>query len=277
MSRVKSNDLSGRYFIADCEHRGDVDRAISYVESIGGKVISSYWDGHDCGIAYLEISLPIEVFKRVYKNTQFQMEADINDYLDLDKIDDNSVSKQEFYVILNKMKDGDVSDGFEHIMPLHIFFSPKNNSKDIDAKKIINDIIEILGDNTKVIATSSEIVDGSIFYNALLTTDIDNLTSEKMEKRIGDFSLGNSSTTYMKQHNLYGECRCLHPIADYVHSDYEILRWVVKRIKEKGKLFYTNYYFDKEVDYNDYVKDGKFQTKVNEYYYPSLLKSFKNR
>ena len=81
-------DILGTYYIADCEHRGDIERAKSYINSIGGKVLSSHWDGYDCGEAYLEISLPIDVFKKVYKDCSFQMDADINDYIKSENIDD---------------------------------------------------------------------------------------------------------------------------------------------------------------------------------------------
>lgn len=50
------------YPIIDCEHEGDISRAeyeaMQYVKPMGGDVIDSYWDGRDCGEAYVTCSIP---------------------------------------------------------------------------------------------------------------------------------------------------------------------------------------------------------------------------
>lgn len=269
-------DILGTYYIADCEHRGDIERAKSYINSIGGKVLSSHWDGYDCGEAYLEISLPIDVFKKVYKNCSFQMDADINDYIKSENIDDKTLPKKEFDTLFREMKSGKVNDGFEKTMPLYLFFSAKGGNKSVNPSKVINDVVEILGDETNVVATNTRIVDGTTFYSALITTNVDNLTKEKMQDKIGDFSLGNSRSSYMSINNLYGDCTCIHPIIEHAR-DYEVARWAVKRVIEKGTLIFTNYYKDKEITYNEYVEDGMFRARIDGNFQPSLLKSFQRR
>ena len=53
------------YNIVDCEHEGDVESAENEVERIispiGGKVTDSYWDGDDCGEAWVECKIPYNI------------------------------------------------------------------------------------------------------------------------------------------------------------------------------------------------------------------------
>ncbi len=46
------------YYVADCEHSGDIAHAIMEIQEAGGTVIERYWDGHDCGEAYVVFTLP---------------------------------------------------------------------------------------------------------------------------------------------------------------------------------------------------------------------------
>lgn len=41
------------YPVTDCEHEGDIRSAESEVIEAGGNVIDNYWDGEDCGDAYI--------------------------------------------------------------------------------------------------------------------------------------------------------------------------------------------------------------------------------
>lgn len=43
----------GQYYVADCEHDGDINRAISEVRNAGGTVDGYEWDGNDCGEAWV--------------------------------------------------------------------------------------------------------------------------------------------------------------------------------------------------------------------------------
>ena len=47
-----------RYFVADCEHDGDLRNAAAEVETAGGVVTDVFWDGCDCGEAYVEFTIP---------------------------------------------------------------------------------------------------------------------------------------------------------------------------------------------------------------------------
>lgn len=46
------------YHVADCEHDGDMRHAEDEVLEAGGTVVNSYWDGDDCGEAYIEFTIP---------------------------------------------------------------------------------------------------------------------------------------------------------------------------------------------------------------------------
>lgn len=250
-------EIKGRYYIADCEHKGDITNAINYIKSIGGNVYDEYWNGRDCGTAYLEIGISVDTFKKVYKRQSFAMDADINDYITLnDGIKTNRVPYNEFKNIREKMEDGDVSANFEENMPIYFFFNKEN--KDIDTEQVFNDIVNILGnDNTKIIATTSYISSGEPYYCALLTTNYKNVTDEKM-KAIGDFTLGNGRNSYIKRNNLYGQCQCVHPLYQYIR-DYKMLHWAITKVKEKQSLNHTNSCRNVLLDYQQYAPNDKFQ------------------
>lgn len=47
-----------KYNVVDCEHDGDIAHAIMEIQEAGGTVIERYWDGQDCGEAYILFTLP---------------------------------------------------------------------------------------------------------------------------------------------------------------------------------------------------------------------------
>ena len=46
------------YTIVDCEHEGDIRSAEYEVTKAGGEVLSTYWNGKDCGDAYISFTAP---------------------------------------------------------------------------------------------------------------------------------------------------------------------------------------------------------------------------
>lgn len=48
------------YPIIDCEHEGDIRSAEFEVTKAGGEVLDTYWDGEDCGEAYIEFAVSDE-------------------------------------------------------------------------------------------------------------------------------------------------------------------------------------------------------------------------
>ena len=58
-----------RYDVVDCEHDGDMRSAENevrrYVNQFGGEVTDTYWDGEDCGDAYIECRIPFGSLEQV--------------------------------------------------------------------------------------------------------------------------------------------------------------------------------------------------------------------
>lgn len=64
-----------QYDVVDCEHNGDVLSAIHRVENFinpyKGEVVDSYWDGRDCGEAWVECVVPYEATEEILKKGFF--------------------------------------------------------------------------------------------------------------------------------------------------------------------------------------------------------------
>ena len=60
----KNKPVRFDYKVADCEHDGDMSYAEmecdNFCREFGGKVILSYWDGKDCGEAYITCEFPAD-------------------------------------------------------------------------------------------------------------------------------------------------------------------------------------------------------------------------
>lgn len=61
-----------RYDVVDCEHEGDISSAENevrrYVNELGGDVTDTFWEGEDCGEAYIECSVPFQAVERALKD-----------------------------------------------------------------------------------------------------------------------------------------------------------------------------------------------------------------
>lgn len=66
------------YYICDCEHDGDINGAQyeveDYIKPLGGEVTDTYWDGQDCGDAWIECKVPFEAVEQVLKDGFFDSE-----------------------------------------------------------------------------------------------------------------------------------------------------------------------------------------------------------
>lgn len=64
-----------RYNVVDCEHWGDVsndEREVrEYIEPLGGRITETYWDGEDCGEAYIECEIPYSSLQKVFEDGFF--------------------------------------------------------------------------------------------------------------------------------------------------------------------------------------------------------------
>ena len=91
---AKEKMIIARFDIADCEHSGDLDWAEGSVEHLLGsnvKITKIYWDGRDCGSAYIEFEFPLSRLSIVDekisdKMSYYYVNIDINDYLSIGKV-----------------------------------------------------------------------------------------------------------------------------------------------------------------------------------------------
>ena len=64
-----------RYDVVDCEHWGDVnndEREVrEYIQPLGGWVTDTFWDGEDCGEAYIECEVPYSSLKKCLRMVSF--------------------------------------------------------------------------------------------------------------------------------------------------------------------------------------------------------------
>ena len=264
--------INGRYDICDCEHRGDVNSAVHFIEGLGCKVVEAYWDGHDCGEAYIRFCFKSDRFVSVYNKLSgsgVSFDKDINDYLPIKAIDGiKRVSSKEYSSLYEKMK-YDISEGFEKRIPINLFFHEKSRNN-LDVKDFLNQIISIIGEGTEVLCYKNEVVDGNEYHNFLLTTDISNMVKDRFSL-IGDYHLGNSKYSLMRRNNLYGECRCIHVMFG---SYYDVFRNNVKKIMNKENLVYrTDYAPNREVGFDEYSDEDKLKYSIEYGRYGYRLKT----
>lgn len=71
----KSKPVFFQKEVCDCEHEGDMRHAITevseFIKPFGGKVTKHFWDGHDCGEAYVECSVPYDKAQDVIESGFF--------------------------------------------------------------------------------------------------------------------------------------------------------------------------------------------------------------
>ena len=64
------------YNIVDCEHEGDIRSAENevnnYIIPLGGQIITTFWDGNDCGEAYIICEIPFSQLEKVFKDNFFR-------------------------------------------------------------------------------------------------------------------------------------------------------------------------------------------------------------
>ncbi len=83
--KKKYNELDPKkpvYFrsnVTDCEHWGDIRDEVNSVMAVvgkyGGEITEEYWDGNDCGEAYVDCRVPFKNVRQVIETGFFT-----NDY-----------------------------------------------------------------------------------------------------------------------------------------------------------------------------------------------------
>lgn len=261
---TKKKTINGCYRVADCEHNGDMEWARSLIKrNVPSVTITeSYWDGRDCGEAYIKFSFPSRFFKKVYAyfEDSSMFDADINDYVkaNVDKGTEygkKEMSKKELQGILCKMK-ADVSEGWEDRLPICLNFA---ESKNIQVKNIIEEALSRFSEY-EIVAYNTEIVDGSIFHTLLFTTPSYEINQRKFED-FGDSLLFNNRYSYLKKNKIYGYMAVNHILKQARH--YDDFFTLMARIVNKMPLPYKNIYRGAlSVTYAKYAKDGILRESI---------------
>ena len=65
--------------VTDCEHWGDVRETVKEVMDAvgiyGGEISDEYWDGNDCGVAYVECHVPFKNVRQVIETGFFDYDC----------------------------------------------------------------------------------------------------------------------------------------------------------------------------------------------------------
>ena len=257
--------ITGTFRVADCEHNGDMDWARSMITGLGCIIKDSYWDGRDCGEAWVEFSFPECRFVAIYHKlgSSASYSANINDYIKLDDVTGYSrISYNVLYELRNKMAE-DYTTGFEERLPLWLFF--EIDKWHDNPAQIISKVLSFFKEPAEILGYNTKIVDGNKFCDVLIKTSYRNLTKGIMSYGIGDYCLGHRG--WLHSQGIYGECRCVHKTFNPSCSglwEYELLHRVIECVKKGVSLEYRNqdsYYCPKDMVVNSDLyldNDGSF-------------------
>lgn len=257
--------INGEYNVTDCESHGDVFRESEYLRSIGCDICETYWDGVDCGEAYVRFKIKEKDFPRIYNtiHSTTSFDADINDYVKEECVVDGfpQLNHDDLISAYRKLSEN-FNDGFEKMIPIYLFFDKKPN---VDSNSVINEILSNFKEY-KPIGCNKRINDGTTYISLLFTIDFNELQYDTFSK-IG-YSCFSSEKGIIKKYKLYGECRPIHKTFDLC-LDFELTRRLIKRIINKENISYKSksIFNDKkhiEVNYEKYIIDGKFQKEIKD-------------
>lgn len=267
---AKEKMIIARFNVADCEHSGDLRWGVRSVESLLGnnvRITKTYWDGRDCGTAYIEFEFPLSRLSFVDekisdKMSYYYVNIDINDYLSIGKVCKGQLyrkyekfTRQEFKDILDKGR-CDYSEGFENKIMVMLFFE---HHKTIDDDTIMSKAAQALGSNANIIGYRCERVDGNYFTNVIFTIPYEDIDGFKFNE-FGDYRLGHQG--WLGRNRIYGELSIVHELK-CCGMEYDKFKDVIKRIANKEDLVYKTFSHEKlVVPYDEYMKEGHVPIRI---------------
>ena len=239
---MKNNKIIGKYFVCDCEHCGDMDSAKSFIRNLGCQIVDDYWDGYDCGEAWIEFSFYDNIFVKVYEKlsgSSVSYSADINNYMKTGiMLPYPLINGKELIEMKNRMSD-DCSKGFEERLPLWLFFEINEYRNQYSPVEIVEKVLSYFEEPVEVLGYNSHISDGNKFCDVLLKSSYRNLSCKTMKHGIGDYCLGDRG--FLDSIHVYGECRCVHKWINTGRlRDYEYLHRVINCMKSGLDMEYRN-------------------------------------
>ena len=267
---AKEKMIIARFDIADCEDSGDLvwaEGSVEHLLGINAKITKIYWDGRDCGSAYIEFEFPLSRLSIVDekisdKMSYYYVNIDINDYLSIGKVCKgqlyrkyNKFTRQDFKETIDKGR-GDYSEGFENKIMVMLFFKHR---KTIDADTIMSKAAQTLGSNAKIIGYRCERVDGNHFTNVIFTIPYEDIDGTKF-KEFGDYHLGHQG--WLGKNHIYGELSIVHELK-CSGMEYDKFKDVIKRIANKEDLVYKTFSHETlVVPYDEYMKEGHVPIRI---------------
>lgn len=217
--------LYGKYKIIDCEHYGDIDSGLHDLERYNVNIIDTYWDGRDCGEAYIKFSFAEKDFEEIYRalHSFAIFEDNIQNYVQVDRswaegLPFPILEEREFLLTQRNCRQ-DISEGFERRLPLYITF----DAEGIDhPKPIIEEFLKLLPHPRKINRVAASLLDyfESPHYGFLITSDLKNLNEEFMA----------ASKRFFVERLLYGYCKIDHLYNRRYHHD--LPRAVAERVQQ---------------------------------------------
>lgn len=271
--------ILGKYFVRDCEHWGDMDSAELFLKSLGVSVTGRYWDGRDCGEAWVSFEFPSVMFVSLYRKlsgSSVSYSENINDYIIRDGVKDGMdgygmYSASDLRSMM-KLMASDLSSGFEERLPLWLFFEVRDDMKG-SVGCMLGEILSYFTEPVEVMGYYYQMVDDTDYVNVLIKSSWKNLVSSVMNG-IGDYCLSNKKCSWFGSHHIYGECRCVHDAVSKMlldcGSDYEYIQRFFRCMLNRLPIEYEyapSYYnrFRRVFEFNEYVDvDGGFRYVIND-------------
>lgn len=250
-----SKIIKGKYYIADCEHRGDITRECEYLKEIQGiKILDTYWDGKDCGEAYIIFEFSSDIFKNVYnKLPNAFYNEDINNYVTVTQT--LNEGKQIKYNDYNKKVKELYLKFLQDKVAITLFFeiTPKINIYDIivKAKKSISKYNDVVIDSY-----ATNITDGNKFIHVLFLVPIESFDINGL-RDFGTCCIANHGS-WLGINRIYGQLTINSILVDKHFS----LRDLYEKINNKADMLYyykAHYYAKIELktfSYKEYMDEN---------------------
>lgn len=214
--------IKGTYNIVDCEHYGDIEAAKIRLQKLNVDIKDVFWDGHDCGCAYIEFTFYETEFARIYNALQDEAtyNVDVNQYIDvklpktqLDNL--TCLTSKEFNKLCEEKK-----CGLSKRVYIYVFFEV---TKNVNIDNVINEAIKSISERyTKIEAYNKKIVDGSVFLSILFSVNLHFINEDKI-KKFGTNCIANGSDTFLKRNHIYGEMKICSILANCKQKDFKKL------------------------------------------------------
>lgn len=246
--------IKGIYHIVDVENNNDICNAINLIRSIDNNIIINgyYWDGNDCGTAYVEFSFPENRFIFIYPRLDnVEYNKNINDYLDFTKEktslsldEDKFLTHDRFISLVNQYKNKFTND----FITAELFYAKTERSN-----MVLPKAFQTLGKDTEILGVNLNMAHNELFVHVLFKIPFNNVNEAKMHD-FGDFCLDNYG--WLHDNHIYGQLRLNTLFCSNIKANWN-------KIRNKEPLQYNRrYYKSVSVKYDDYLSDLNIKENI---------------